>query len=223
VGAALWYNGRSSRPRRDDLPASSAFLPRRGGARATAPDDERGEPEGRSDALRESTVDSRDYEMMVVVAPTVGDEGLSEVIERVKGYVTAQGGDVSSETHENPWGRRRLAYQIDDHRDAFYVLYRFLAPPASVVEIEREIKLDEQVIRYLVVRYDEMAEHEERPPRERGGDGQGTVPFRRTPSTAQTSDRPAEPAAEAEAPADQGATAAEEPEEPSEPAVEDEG
>jgi len=129
--------------------------------------------------------------MMIVLAPTVTEEGLPEAIERITGFVTTQGGEVQSALHENPWGRRRLAYQIDDHRDAFYVLYRFTAKPEVVTEIEREIKLDETVIRYLVVRYDVMTEHTERTPRERpdapggpGGLSSGTVPFRRTTANA---------------------------------------
>jgi len=139
--------------------------------------------------------------MMMVFAPTVGDEGLADAIERVSGYITSQGGTVSSAIHENPWGRRRLAYQINDHRDAFYVLYRFIARAEAIIEIEREIKLDESVIRYLVVRYDEMTEHEERAPRQQA-DGPGGPSFRRpradAPSTAEAT--PAAAPAEAAAP-----------------------
>jgi small subunit ribosomal protein S6 len=122
--------------------------------------------------LREHAADSqiRDYEMMVVVTPTVTEDGLQPVIDRVSGYITDQGGTVDSTNSQNPWGRRRLAYEIQDHNDAFYVLYRFHAIPEAITEIEREIKLDEQVIRYLVVRYDEMTEHEERPQGGRRGD-----------------------------------------------------
>jgi small subunit ribosomal protein S6 len=143
--------------------------------------------------LREHASDPRDYEMMVIVAPTVAEEGLPAVIERVSGYITGQDGTVDSTSAENPWGRRRLAYQINDFRDAFYVLYRFHAAADAIVEIERELKLDEQVIRYLVVRYDEMTEHEERPPR--GQHGDGGHPFRR-------SQTPEAPAAATAQPAD---------------------
>jgi small subunit ribosomal protein S6 len=128
--------------------------------------------------------------MMVVVAPTVGEEGLAGAIERVSGYITGQGGTVSSTNNENPWGRRRLAYQIDDHRDAFYVLYRFIARAEAIIEIEREIKLDTNVIRYLVVRYDELTEHEERPPRQQG-EGPGGPSFRRPRQDAASADAPA--------------------------------
>lgn len=131
--------------------------------------------------MREHASEPRDYEMMIVIEPTVGEEGLPVAIERVSGFITGQGGTVSSTIHENPWGRRRLAYQINDHRDAFYILYRFIARPEAIIEIEREIKLDTTIIRYLVVRYDEMTEHEERAPRQQaeGPGGPGGPSFRR--------------------------------------------
>ncbi len=115
--------------------------------------------------MREHAADPqlRDFEMMLVVAPTVTEEGLQEVVDRVSGYITAQNGTVDSTNSQNPWGRRRLAYQIQDHTDAFYVLYRFHATGAAIDEVERELRLDEQVIRHLIVRYDVLTEHEERP------------------------------------------------------------
>ncbi|HUG14718.1 MAG TPA: 30S ribosomal protein S6 [Thermomicrobiales bacterium] len=149
--------------------------------------------------MREHADDPRDYEMMLVVTPTVAEEGLPDVVERVSGYIAAQGGTVDSTVHENPWGRRRLAYLIDDHRDAFYVLYRFHSAAESIVEIEREIKLDEQVIRYLVVRYDEMTEHEERPPRgQAAGDGPTGGPFRRSQPAGAVAEPEADAATEPE-------------------------
>ncbi len=124
--------------------------------------------------MRERAADPRDYEMMIVIAPTVGDEGVGEVVDRVSGYVTAAGGEVTSTNNQNPWGRRRLAYQINDFPDAFYILYRFMAGPGAIDEVERDLRIDEQVIRHLIVRYDEMTEHEERQqggPRRMGGTG----------------------------------------------------
>jgi len=105
-----------------------------------------------------SAPDPRRYEMMIVVAPTVGDEGLITVIERVSGYVAAHDGEVESTNHENPWGRRRLAYPIKKFQDAYYVLYYFVAPPESITPIERDLRIDEQVIRHLIVKYDPMTE-----------------------------------------------------------------
>lgn len=102
--------------------------------------------------------DSRKYEMMILVAPIVAEEGLPAVVERVSGYVGANDGEVESSTYESPWGRRRLAYPIQNFRDAFYVLYYFLAPPSAIPEIDRELRLDDNVIRHLIVRYDPMTE-----------------------------------------------------------------
>ena len=163
--------------------------------------------------MREHASEPRDYEMMVIVTPTVGEEGLPAAVERVSGYITNQGGTVSSTINENPWGRRRLAYQINDHRDAFYVLYRFIARGETVLEIERDIKLDEAIIRYLVVRYDEMTEHVERAPRQQA-ESPGGPPFRRTrpegqaaPAGAAATDAPAATAT-ADTPAEEGASTA---------------
>ena len=112
-------------------------------------------------------VPPRKYEMMIVVAPTVTEEGLPAVAERVSAYVTDQGGEIESFTHENPWGRRRLAYPIQNFQDAFYVLYYFHSSPRSIDEIERELRLDEQVIRHLIMRYDPMTERTPREERQR--------------------------------------------------------
>lgn len=197
---------------RADLSNLFTFLRRRRGGSRNPIRFERREPDGRSHALREHASEPRDYEMMVVIAPTVGEEGLADAIERVSGHITGQGGTVSSTNHENPWGRRRLAYQINDHRDAFYVLYRFIARAEAIIEIEREMKLDTNIIRYLVVRYDELTEHEERPPRQQG-EAPGGPSFRRP-----RQDAPA-PAAEASA---EAATATADAEASTPPATTDE-
>lgn len=101
---------------------------------------------------------SRKYEMMVVVAPTVTEDGLPRVAERVAGYVTDQGGEIEIYTHQNPWGHRRLAYPIQGHQDAFYVLYYFTTPTNSIDEIDRQMSLDSQLIRHLIVKYDPLAD-----------------------------------------------------------------
>lgn len=100
----------------------------------------------------------RKYEMMIVVAPTVTEDGLPNVVERVTGYLEAHGGTIESFTHDSPWGRRRLAYPIQNFRDAFYVLYYFHIEPRAIDELDREIRLDDAIIRHLIVRYDPLTE-----------------------------------------------------------------
>lgn len=98
----------------------------------------------------------RKYEMMIVVAPTVTEDGLPAVVERVTGLIEAQEGAVESATHDNPWGHRRLAYPIQNFRDAFYVLYYFDMVPRGIQELDRELRLDEAIIRHLIVKFDPL-------------------------------------------------------------------
>lgn len=148
--------------------------------------------------------DPRKYEMMILVAPTVTEEGLPPVVERVSGYVTDQGGEVESLTHDSPWGRRRLAYPIQRFQDAFYVLYYFYAPPASIDELERALRLDDQVIRHLVVRYDPLTEREGEAAPFDGVDGDAAVDAAEEPSEEGTSEVTAE--AETEEPSEESAS-----------------
>lgn len=126
------------------------------------------------------------------------------MVERVSGYVTDQGGEVESLTHDSPWGRRRLAYPIQRFQDAFYVLYYFYAPPASIDELERALRLDDQVIRHLVVRYDPLTEREGEAAPFDGVDGDAAVDAAEEPSEEGTSEVTAE--AETEEPSEESAS-----------------
>lgn len=98
----------------------------------------------------------RQYEMMVVVAPQTAEEELTAALDQVSGYITGIGGEVGEILKDNPWGRRRLAYPIrhDGHdvRDGFYALYHFKANAPRVIDIERNLKLNDRVLRHLVVK-----------------------------------------------------------------------
>ncbi len=100
----------------------------------------------------------RPYELMTVLVPELGDEDLESQIERIGGQIAAAGGSISETLRESPWGRRRLAYTIrhngQDYRDGYYVVTHFTLPPTQTTEIERELKLNVQVIRYLLVHDD---------------------------------------------------------------------
>ncbi len=94
----------------------------------------------------------RDYELMVVLDPTIADEELPQVLDRVSTAISTSGGQAEAPLTEAPWGRRRLAYPINDQRDGFYALYRFQIEPAATTELDRSLKLNEQVMRFLVTR-----------------------------------------------------------------------
>ena len=89
----------------------------------------------------------RDYELGIVLAPETPDEQARAIVERITNTVTAQGGVV---VRINAWGRRRLAYPIEHHRDGLYYFFDLQLPPTSVVEIERLIGVNEDIIRHLM-------------------------------------------------------------------------
>ena len=95
---------------------------------------------------------------MAILLPDLADENLTGAIDRVSGYISAESGTIKEILNDSPWGRRRLAYTIryngQDYRDGIYVIWHFDLEPSRMNEIERELKLDTRVIRYLVVHDD---------------------------------------------------------------------
>ena len=91
----------------------------------------------------------RDYELAFIIQPNVDDEGVTGVVEKVTQFVQTVSGEVTS---VDVWGRRKLAYPIDNHREGVYVLLQAKLPPASLIELERNLKLSEEIIRYLLVK-----------------------------------------------------------------------
>lgn len=92
-----------------------------------------------------------EYELTFIVSPTVEEDQLQATVDRVGGIVAQVRGEVS-EVH--PWGRRRLAYPIRRQRDGYYVTMRLRCPPQAIGEIERGLRLTEEVLRHLLVRWE---------------------------------------------------------------------
>jgi small subunit ribosomal protein S6 len=105
----------------------------------------------------------RRYELMLVFRPDAPDERISAIVDRTTRQITADGGSIVKVA---PWGRRRLAYQIDRHREGSYHIVVFEAPATSILELERGLLITEEVLRHLVVR-------QERPARARAAAGAG--------------------------------------------------
>ena len=97
---------------------------------------------------------SRDYELMVIFHPELSEEDLVSEGGKVEAHINGVDGSIRLVNREAPWGRRRLAYPIRnggrDIRDGVYVLYYFTAESGKIEEIEREIKLQDRIIRYLL-------------------------------------------------------------------------
>ena len=96
----------------------------------------------------------RRYELMLVLRPDVADDKAQAVIDRTTRQLVADGGQIVKVA---PWGRRRLAYQIDRHREGSYHIVVFEAPPTAIAELERALLITEDVLRHLVVRQERPA------------------------------------------------------------------
>jgi small subunit ribosomal protein S6 len=91
----------------------------------------------------------RRYELMLVMRPDTPDEQVDAVVDRATRSVSASGGQI---VKRSPWGRRRLAYPIGQHREGSYHILLFDAPPDAVLEMERGLNISEDVLRHLVTR-----------------------------------------------------------------------
>ena len=103
----------------------------------------------------------RRYELMLIIRPDVADDKGQAVIDRVTRQITAAGGQIVKVA---PWGRRRLAYPIDRHREGSYHIILFHAPSDAIAELEHSLLITEEVLRHLVTR-------DERPARPGRRDG----------------------------------------------------
>ncbi|MPZ14371.1 MAG: 30S ribosomal protein S6 [Chloroflexi bacterium] len=92
-----------------------------------------------------------EYELMFILPPNLEEQATNAATERVRSYVAARGGEVQS--HE-PWGRRRLAYPIRKHTEGMYHVARITLGPDNAIELDRALRLNEQILRHLIVRAD---------------------------------------------------------------------
>ncbi len=93
----------------------------------------------------------RRYELMLVIRPDVADDKSQALVDRTTRGIAASGGQIVKVA---PWGRRRLAYPIDRHREGSYHIILFEAPSEAIVELEHTLLITEEVLRHLVTRVD---------------------------------------------------------------------
>jgi small subunit ribosomal protein S6 len=93
-------------------------------------------------------MDLREYELMYIVRPTVPEDQYNAVTERVDTMIGNLGGEVGEKV---PWGKRRLAYPIQDHEDGYYMVAKIKLPPSRTGELEDQLRINDDVIRHILV------------------------------------------------------------------------
>lgn len=99
------------------------------------------------------------YECMVVYTLKNAEDGAKELDQKFRDLITANSENLQADV----WGKRRLAYEIDDQRDGYYMLYTFDAKPSFPIELERVLKITDGVMRYMVTVKPEVPEKYSKP------------------------------------------------------------
>jgi small subunit ribosomal protein S6 len=143
----------------------------------------------------------REYELMYLLSPELPEDEMTAATERVSSLITNRGGEI---TKVDTWGRRRLAYPIRRHMDGYYTILRFNFEPGQTVELDRNLRLTEQVLRHIIVHAEDVP-----PPRTIRRVPVPDDPMRRMPAPEESMRRA--PVPEAQAPvSEERAPAAEE-------------
>jgi small subunit ribosomal protein S6 len=94
----------------------------------------------------------RIYEELFIIKPDATEEEVDQIVEQMKGVIANDGGNIDK---VDKWGKRRLAYRVDKHREGTYILIQFTCAPETVKELERRLRVTDSVIKFLTVRIDE--------------------------------------------------------------------
>ena len=87
------------------------------------------------------------YEVLYIINPTLGEEGIAALVEKFKAMVEAEGTLLSVDE----WGKRRLAYEINDLNEGYYVLISFTSAPDFPKELDRILGITDGIIRSMIV------------------------------------------------------------------------
>lgn len=105
----------------------------------------------------------RDYELAFILNPEVSEEQSNAILARIQQIVNNYDGQV---VRINQWGRRRLAYPIQHQRDGFYVFFDMILTPETVSELDRNLKVTEEVLRHMIIRRDPKIAQQDRAERD---------------------------------------------------------
>jgi len=140
---------------------------------------------------------SRDYELGFILNPEVSEDEIRSLLDRIEQIVANYGGQIFK---VNQWGRRRLAYPIERHRDGYYIFIDMTLTPETVTEIERTLRVSETVFRYMMKKRDPKVVQKEREARAAAAAAQAEAASQpQTPATPVEAESQEETPVEAEA------------------------
>ena len=93
----------------------------------------------------------RKYEILYIIRPDIDDEAKKALVERFNNILTENGAEI---LESKEWGKRRLAYEINDYRDGIYHIVNVQSEPKAVQEFDRLAKISDDIIRHLIVKED---------------------------------------------------------------------
>ena len=126
---------------------------------------------------------TRDYELGFILNPEVNEEQSRSIVERIEQIVARYGGQVM---RVNQWGRRRLAYPIKHNRDGLYMFIDMILTPETVGELDRTLKVSEEVLRHLIIKRDPKLAQKEREARAAAAAQAAAAPEGETPAGEET-------------------------------------
>src|SRR5438105_15419069 len=109
--------------------------------------------------MSEILADKRTYEVIFIVDPDTGDDEVMQLSEGVQKIITGQGGSI---TKTEMMGKRHLAYEINHKKNGTYVLLEVEGSGAEIAEVQRRMRVNDQILRYMTVRVDEMRQRAEK-------------------------------------------------------------
>jgi len=89
----------------------------------------------------------RNYELMCIIQPDLDETAMNGVLDKVKGWITESGGSIDK---AEVWGRRRMAYTIDKHREGQYVLLNVTMSPTATSALELNLRYQESIMRHML-------------------------------------------------------------------------
>lgn len=93
----------------------------------------------------------RNYELAYIARPDLDEDSLTDLQGQIQGWIESAGGKV---VEVEQWGRRRMAYPIDEHRDGYYYFIHSEMPSDGPPAVEQDLQVTEQVLRYMLIRRD---------------------------------------------------------------------